>query len=100
MTIVTDDILLCHPGVPERSAGGTSVVVALDAEAPDLPLTMAVRGSVVCRAAGGLTPARWRPTARGATAGHRPGPGSAARAARGAGRLDVVQKFLTPDQPG
>ena len=49
---------------------------------------MAARGFFVCRAAGGLSPTRWRPKARGAAAGHRPGPGSAARAACEAGRLD------------
>ncbi|MFG1717880.1 DUF4145 domain-containing protein [Micromonospora chalcea] len=57
---------------------------------------MAARGFFVCRAAGGLPPSRWRPKARGAAAGHRPGPGSAARAACEAGRLDPVKKVLTP----
>ncbi|WP_255509915.1 hypothetical protein [Micromonospora sp. AP08] len=67
---------------------------------------MAARGFVVCRAAGGLSPSRWRPKARGAAAGHRPGPGSAARAARRAGRLDAgesvkaLSAYLGHSDPG
>ena len=42
--------------------------------APELPSTMAARGFVVCRAAGGLEPTRWRPKARGAAAGRQARP--------------------------
>lgn len=62
-----------HPRAPERPAGGTALVTPTH-EALDLPSTMAARGFVVCRAAGGLEPSRWRPKARGAAAGRQARP--------------------------